>query len=48
MFKIFKRKKKMTYTYLCRTCDVFYTGSDSNKKCPMCNRAGEIVNVKEK
>lgn len=44
--KIFKKRQKMEYTFLCKICDIFFTNfALYENKCPICGRRGEVYKV---
>lgn len=44
----FKNKKKKTYTFLCKHCDIFFTTKhDYQSKCPGCGQESQLISVKE-
>lgn len=48
MFHFLKREK-LIYTYLCRTCDIFYESKkETDNKCPGCGRVGQIVKTRKR
>ena len=50
MFSIFKKKKKknLTFKFLCKNCDIFFYGNKTIGYCPCCGLMGEIYEVLEK
>ena len=43
-----KRTKNLTYKFLCKTCDVFFTEQRPHKnKCPVCGRPASVYDVYE-
>lgn len=43
-----KQKKRLTYKFLCKTCDIFFNKQKpSDNRCPVCGRPAEIYEVYE-
>ena len=42
---LFKRKPRPHYTFLCKSCDIFFDDDRYNPYCPMCNKKAETWHV---